>query len=358
MQPHSTQPSCPSRVRTGTGRPGHRRAFSLIELMVVIVIIGILAAFLLPAVMNARRVAQEAGVLVEFKNLEKGIADFHLKYGEEPASGITLYETPAGWAGVLPATRRSRAFIRQIWPQFDFTISRDINGDDDELDTIEMNGAECLVFFLGGVNATQIVDRNDLTIGTTGAQIMEWSPQGFSASPTNPFQRGGTRVGPWYEFSINRLMNSAGTHFASGMPEYRDGLPGQLRPILYGSSYGGKGYRDADFLLTTSAPHIYDRYVTQPSPSQFTWHYRRYSSRTNPISNAYPVTVTEFNSAEAFNPRSYQLISPGIDGEYGLGGVLHADMRIEEQLLSPPYNNADRAFERDNITNFKGGRIE
>jgi hypothetical protein len=139
------------------------------------------------------------------------------------------------------------------------------------------------------------------------------------------------------------------------MPEYLDSLPGQRNPILFASSYGGRGYRDADVQLSGQA--AYDRYDTDRTG--FAWYYRRYT-------NGIPPTVADFNSAPAFNPKSFQLISPGLDGEYGMGGTLDGSMEMTEIIkkqpnpppwVFPDYDNSKRLFERDNITNFKGGTI-
>ena len=350
------QPVTQRLSRTPLQRPA-RTAFSLIELMIVITIIAILMSLLLVGVQAARNAARVASVTVEFKNMEKSIADFKAKFGAEPPSGIVLFEAPAGWTGTAPtaaAVNRSRALVRQIWPDFDFTIARDINGDGDVTDTITLNGSESLVFFLGGVNSTNVVDRTGTTIGTAGAPITTWAPLGFSTNPANPFSRGGARLGPYHDFNIGRLTNRDGATDAEGLPEYLDPLPGQTNPILFASSYGGKGYRDADVQFTTQA--AFDRYST--ARTGFAWYYRRYTGTTT------PATVADFIAAPAFNPKSCQLISPGNDGEYGLGGVLNTGMEMSEAIKQDPqpatfpmYNNKDRTFERDNITNFKGGTI-
>ncbi len=345
-------------VTSGLGlRRPKRKAFSLIELMIVITIIAILMSLLLVGVQAARNAARVATVTVEFKNMEKDIADFKAKFGAEPPSGITLYETPANWfpptAPPIPyaVAARSRALVRQIWPDFDFTIARDINGDNDTTDTITLNGAECLVFFLGGLNSTNVVDKNGVLIppATTGTVITTWAPLGFSTNPTNPFSRGGARLGPYHDFNLGRLTNIDGAADAEGMPEYIDPLPGQRNPILYASSYGGKGYRDADMQLTTQP--IYNAY--SPVPTGFAYCYRRYAGTTYPFP-ADPAspgpTDKSFSALPAFNAKSCQLISPGLDGEYGWGGVLNTNM----ELVEP---RPERNFERDNITNFKGGTL-
>ncbi len=324
-----------SRTRHPRPATSLRPAFSLIELMVVILIITILMGFLLVAVRGAIIRARVAAVVVEFKNLEKAITDFNGKYGAEPPSGIVLFEASTGWNGTSPsaaAVNRSRALIRQMWPDFDFSIARDINDDGDSTDTITLNGAEALVFFLGGMP-----DR-------TGSTDTPWALTGFSQNGENPFAQGGARSGPFYEFDSGRLMNVEGTSDTEFMPEYKDSLSGQRNPILFASSYGGRGYRDADVQLTTQP--TYNEYATQPTG--FAYYYRRYSGTTYPVEATSPPPI--FSKLEAFNPKSFQLISPGMDGEYGWGGVLNGDM----DLIEP---RPERAPERDNITNFKGGTI-
>lgn len=332
------QPLSRLRHSRQVGRAAGRRAFSLIELMVVIVIIGVLMSLLLVGVRGAMVTARNATVVVEFQQIDKAMVDFKSKYGTEPPSRILLCEDGLDWttlSGTLPTgfvaadVPRSRALLRQIWPDFSFdaTTDYDINDDGDTTDLIGLTGSECLVFFLGGVP------------DYTGATDAPWKPLGFSANPQFPLLRTGARVGPFFEFQVSRLMNVEGSTDTERMPEYRDGLPGQRNPILFATSYGGKGYRDADIRLT--AQPTYDAYATLPTG--FAYVYRRYSG-------AYPATVPNFTAAEAFNPKTYQLVSPGADGEYGWGGVLNTAMEMVEP-------RAERYFERDNITNFKGGTI-
>ena len=300
-------------------RSALRRAFSLIELMVVMMIIAILTGLLLSGVMAARSAALNAAVVAEMKNFEKSIADFKLKYGVEPPSEIYLYEDKDDWNGATNDARRSRAIIRQVWPQFNFALDRDINGNGQNTNTLHLTGAECLVFFLGGVNATDIVDKSGITIGTVGNSINRWEPLGFSVDPTNPFARGGSRVGPFQQFDNARLVNKDPTasppaQDSEGMPEFLDSLPGQTKPYVYVSSYDGKGYRAADL---------------------------NFGSGSTLVS-----VYLQSTGGQAFNPKSFQIISAGFDGDQGTGGALDVGL--------PPA----RVAERDNITNFKGGRLE
>ncbi len=61
-----------------------RRAFTLLELLIVIAIILILAGLLLPAVMIARRHATKAAALTETKNIEAAWTRYYAEYQKWP----------------------------------------------------------------------------------------------------------------------------------------------------------------------------------------------------------------------------------------------------------------------------------
>src|SRR5262249_10912446 len=123
----SSAPGRPARPVRDRRAPAGRTAFTLLELLIAIAIIGILASLILTVAGAARRQATVAQVSVDIKDLDKGIAAFKTKFNIEPPSRITLYETASNWN----SDPRSMGLIRQMWPQFDFTIDRDINGDGD-----------------------------------------------------------------------------------------------------------------------------------------------------------------------------------------------------------------------------------
>jgi len=278
---------------TQTTKPA-RSGFTLIELMIVLVIISILAALILPAVMRGTDTARIFEVNNEQNKFKASITQFKTVFGVNPPSSVTIHETASAW-GAAP---RDRRIIKQIWQQFDFTLNRDFNDDLDTTDTITLDGAECLVFFLGGM-----VD------GTSGAL------RGFSKNPRDPFVvDNGSRDGPFYEFlggfnvstkaPTGRLVDTDN----DGAPEYVDSLASQLKPYVYFSSYDGAGYRAADNAGRITAPYYKDVAFKVP-----------------------------------YNADSFQLISPGRDFEYGTGGHFDPD--------NPPTSNADS----DNITNFHSG---
>lgn len=305
--------------RTFRDRRRHPRfGFSLIELMIVLVIIGILAALILPALGSARRTAQIARVQSDMESLKASITQFKVRYGVDPPSSVTLYPPGTAWSNA-----QSRALIKRIWPQFDFDNSGGLNvAAFSGATSMTLTGAECLTFFLGGIR------------GASGALI------GFSKNPRLPFTEGGSRDGPFFEFDggydtssskwTGRLVDLNG----NDVPEYLDPLTSQTKPYLYFSSYGGTGYR-AD----------------------------------NGSVLAY---FKDGNQANPYKADSFQLISPGFDFEYGKGGVLdNEDKNANGTLDAGEDTNGNttldtktaqilsgtRVAEQDNITNFHTGEL-
>lgn len=303
--------------QTLTASQQSRRAFTLIELMIAIVIILILLGLLIPAIGAVRLTAQKSQVRSEIANLEAAITAFKGDFSMDPPSGIVLYESgSASW------DQRSKGLIRQMWPQFDFSANKDINGDGDVTDVIALNAGECLTFFLGGV-----WEKN-----ANGNYVMF----GFSKNPARPFLNPGhtaadpgynsaytatnsSRQGPYFEFNNSRFVDTDGDN----APEYLDSFPSQQKPYIYLSSYDGRGYRKAD-LMGTGLTNVYHQGDPSSAPTA-----------SDPV----------------FKPKSYQIISPGIDYQFGTGGNYDPNKNF-------PSTPVDRTMEADNVTNFSSGSLK
>jgi prepilin-type N-terminal cleavage/methylation domain-containing protein len=308
----------------------HRSGFTVIELMVVIIIIAILMALLLPALQSVRQQAQVAQVSTEIKALETALTLFRTEHGAYPPSRIVLHEDPAGWT----ADTRSRTIIRGLWPQFDFTKARDINGDGDADDTFVLTGAECLAFFTAGMMDNGV-------------------PVGFSKNPRDPFEIDrGTRIGPFHEFDVARFVDVDN----DGMVEYMDPLSKTRdAPYLYLSSYEGKGYQpdhDADVFephaaFTASIPDTRPDIGIDSNGDGITDEGRVYYQNFAPTRSG----------MVAHQRDGYQIICPGFDGEYGEGGSYNGSDGLFYVGPSGGKSSIFSGPDADNITNFSRGQL-
>jgi prepilin-type N-terminal cleavage/methylation domain-containing protein len=80
-----------------SSKSGSRRAaFTLMELLAVIVVIGILAALLFPAVHSARLATNKARTRVRFNQWAVAVESFRSEYGYYPAFHVSNLVNPAG----------------------------------------------------------------------------------------------------------------------------------------------------------------------------------------------------------------------------------------------------------------------
>jgi prepilin-type N-terminal cleavage/methylation domain-containing protein len=149
-----------------------RRSFTLVEMLVVIVIIGILAGLITGAALVVQRKAKNTVMRTEIADLEAALVAFKEKFGDYP---------PDGTDGTAVT-----AFVARAFPRY-------------RLGTLpaaatSANPTTALVFWLGGM--------------PDGTGV----PNGFSANPTNPFDGSTSRIGPFYEFNRDR-MRASGTGY-------------------------------------------------------------------------------------------------------------------------------------------------
>lgn len=231
-----------------------RSGFTLAEMLVVVTIIGILAALLVPAVYLGLVRAKEARTVVEIGNMASALKEYNVLYGEYPPSDGALAE----------------AHLKRIFPRLrtDYTLLGDST-----LEFVDLNldPATSLVFWL----------------------------KGFGPDPTDPLKDEDKRKA-LFDFDQARLVDNDGdaTPGNDDTPVYypKDGNT----PYLYFHSNGGT--------YANSSGNVYKFDANAKAPSGENWDgygtpYRSSSSTTTP--------------AEFVNESSFQIISAGEDGDYG-----------------------------------------
>lgn len=245
-----------------------RRAFTLVELLTVIVIIGILAGLVAAVSMRARLTARNAAVSTDISQIEQALEVYAQQVGEYPPD--------------FSDQTRVLAHLRKRWPDYPgsanwATFKADVqNGCGLNVDQIDR--ATALIFWLAGTppDATTSPARK--------------KPQGFSADPANPFRAGVPRTKPSYDFNADRLFAESG---GSGWWEYRAPHV-DAAPLVYFRARAGAAPQDA----------------------------YRVSAGGNPISYTHStagvaVPYLAGGGAAWRNERSFQIISCGFDGRYG-----------------------------------------
>jgi len=241
-----------SRKSGFTASAAPRRAFTLVELLIVIVIIGMLAALITAAAAKAVNAAKRTQITVDLDQFETAFqsyrndtsGNFPPDMSYPPATGLL-----ASWQvrqnRIMAHLRKAypRALIQgygtaaaptsnslQAWSQSFFasyiasgttTIpgippGGDIWGNVDNLDQ-----AEALVFWIGGMPLPFI----------DAAGKWSFKMAGISANKQTPFAFGGSRSPGPYEFSPARLGDADG----DGWPEYYP--PGAAVPQPPGSAF-------------------------------------------------------------------------------------------------------------------------
>jgi prepilin-type N-terminal cleavage/methylation domain-containing protein len=242
-----------------------RSAFTLVELLMVIVIIGLLAALLATALSGARIKAIDARMTAEINQLDAAIKSHREKYGAFPPD--------------FNNTVRVTTHVRRMFPRFTGSPPTAFtNG--------SINEAEALVLWLGGM-------------GWSGKKA-----SGFHLNPTSPFSTAAgasQRTPPSFQFDQTRLYDEDNDGFFEFYPPQKssqgDGVPpyvyfenykwvtavtaapnhaitnaGMARPYLDSTSSGGTGFMNPDTfqIICAGQDDNYGSNTANGTPAAFT----------------------------------------------------------------------------------------
>lgn len=351
----------PAKIRTP------RSAFTLIELLIVITVIGILVGLLIPAITGAMSTARELAIRTEMVQIEQGIESFKTKYGFYPPS---FEQFPSGPVTSVsdPGVRDFLRYLNRIAPNhqessnFASGIPRIVvwwNKVGQHLDQ-----QSSIVFWLSGMckskqfpitgGAITLIEPFNgppRFVGTVVPPVeierdvmFDFQPgqlvYGVTADPTDTTDIAATTI----------LMDGTAVQFldADSIPTGSAWLVAAYKQP-YGPSDGDLVYRYRDAGSYFFAPYAY---LTDVGPSAL---------RDTDFDGAADDSVPD--PSVFVNPKSFQLISFGMDGEAGVPLFENGSPPTGEELarqqafaLSTDPEFVKRGY--DNMTNFSVGRLE
>ncbi|TWT50514.1 Type II secretion system protein G precursor [Rubripirellula amarantea] len=353
--------------------PRHRRrrhrGFTLVEILVVIVIIGILMGIAIPSIGSALRTARESAIRLEIDVMSQALESYKLDHGSYPPDFSDWDAVERHFRKAFPDIDDNELRILSQFTHLNTSFQRtgDVSGapDDPRGSSVfvhhphAIDRAESLVFFLGGLSsdvkhpitgqggplairatATLPGDRtdhlyfqynNDRETGFFEFDTAALSLNTYTGTG-DPKEVGPLGTGSAYNYSTDEDFDETGgsgpfTANLLGIPYHADPFPvftsgSVTRPIVYFSS---RGYDNA-WGNASSPWGAHSQNVYLPSGDDFTESgvarpYVTENMDTSPPSTIAGFTTTGpvFQFAEA---SKFQLISPGLDDHYG--GIVNA----------------------------------
>jgi len=297
-----------------TAHPCRRRSFTLVEMLVVIAIIGILAAILVPTLYRVVIKARQNVIAQELNQLHLAIESYKQKFGDYPPDFTSVRVV----ADLTTSNQLVVRHLRKGFPRHQenlLEVFTDGNTSNPALQ--KPNPAEALVFWL--------------------AQMKEDPRQPLSAPPDNfvslfPFDE--KRLVYTRTIGDPNKPNSQHDLYVYVPPQGKD------MPYVY---FDSRIYTDdSNIPGVTPATKVASLSVYNDASSGQTLY--PYATRVNATA---PLTMA--------NRTTYQLISAGLDGEYGDVSSVTAGVASTYKVF--PFGTNFAIGDMDNIANFSDGKI-
>ncbi len=318
-----------------------RRGFTLVEMLVVIGIIGVLAALLLPAVVMAVNSARRASIAVDIAELDKAVESYREKKGDYPPNfrdySAFIRHVSKCYPQAAKDTVMMNNLVGLIWPGRNMT-----NNLPQALDVPTIDEGESLVFWLYLIDNDSRKPFNALFVAfridpTTYAALGAPASNDLGVADVLNAPKSPEHI---YTFREERFINNETTDY---LPAYKANYAGESA-FLYIDSRSYDDLTD-DYNAPLTAAYSVDFGAAN--------YVRPYWSEDR--ANSLAITGTDLRPFyKPKNPSKFQIICAGQDGLFG------NDL--------PPPNTSLRYFpggggyvpeDNDNQTNFSdGGRLE
>jgi prepilin-type N-terminal cleavage/methylation domain-containing protein len=270
-------------------KPSKQRGFTLVELLVVIVIIGILASLITVAVSAALTAAKRTRILAEINQLATAVENYKIEHGSYPPS----------------TSAQLKVHVRD---KFTRALPGDINTIPDNL---------------------------------SPAEILWFCARGYTSDPQRPvdfFNVTAKRNG--FTFDQGRLVQTRAW-------QHNPGTMGPLQPTTQRvSPQPVYAYVPQE---GKNAPYVYfDCSRPYPTPIEFNAAAQQVALGTGQARTYYTKNANQVSFA---NSGKFQIISAGLDGDYGLYAS-PTDQKLFPEGLN--YTEGDK----DNLVNFSERSLE
>lgn len=289
----------------------NRKAFTLVELMVVILIIGLLVAISSPFIFAALTRARAFTIQNEMMQIDAAVKRFETEHGFYPPAigpGLEIDSSVTSTTDINIQKARLNRYLLRIAP----------------------NHAE---------SGTRI-DAWWAAVGTNldaDSSLVFWL-SGLCTSKQFPLTGGASLAGIPAPYNANKFIDGSDSP-AIDRNVFFEFAAAQLVPSPAG--------------IIAGVPEI--KAYNQPNGRGDSIAYLYLDSKSYAGGNAYHAGVdADGNPANFFNPGTFQLMGPGMDGQ--VSGAEAGDTPETNTLLLAQ-ENAD-VEQDDNMTNFSGGRLD